>query len=45
MREFTGANNSGKVFSIDIIDWTGDEITCSFFNQAADYWYNRLEKG
>ena len=36
---------SGKVLSVDLLDAEGGEIRASFFNQAADDFYQKLEKG
>jgi hypothetical protein len=33
------------VFGIDIIDWTGAEISCNFFNEAADKFYQLISEG
>lgn len=47
LRTFTKSNadKSGKVFSVDLLDAQGGEIRASFFNDAADKFYNKLEKG
>jgi replication factor A1 len=47
LRTFSKSNNpnGGKVFSVDLLDAEGGEIRASFFNEAADKFYNKLEKG
>jgi len=46
LRNFTKAGGvPGKVFFVDLLDAMGGEIRASFFNQAADKFYDPLEKG
>uniref|UniRef100_A0A7S4V9D6 Replication protein A subunit n=1 Tax=Alexandrium monilatum TaxID=311494 RepID=A0A7S4V9D6_9DINO len=40
-----GKASGGKVFSVDILDESAVEIRASFFNQAADASYDKLQKG
>jgi len=43
LREFK--SGQGKVFHVELLDAAGGEIRASFFNQAAEKFYNTLEKG
>jgi len=46
MRVFTkSGGQGGKVFSADLLDADGGEIRASFFNGAADKFFDMLEKG
>ena len=45
MRTFSNDRGSGKVFSVDLLDKDGGEIKASFFNGAADRFFNDLETG
>jgi len=38
-------NTNGCLFSIDIMDFKGVEIQCTFFNEAADKFYDQLIEG
>jgi len=45
LRTFSKGAGQGKVFSVDLLDAMGGEIRASFFNQAADKYFDVLEKG
>ena len=45
MRTFNRKASLGKVFSVDLLDKDGGEIRASFFNQAAETWFDRLHVG
>jgi len=45
LRTFAKGGGEGKVFSADLLDAAGGEIRASFFNQAADKFFEMLEKG
>ena len=46
LRTFTkGANGGGKVFGVELLDAEGGEIRASFFNQAADLFFDKLIVG
>jgi len=45
LRTFSKGNGEGKVFSCDLLDASGGEIRATFFNQAADKFFETLEKG
>jgi len=45
LRTFTKGNGEGKVFHTELLDALGGEIKASFFNQAADKFYDMLENG
>lgn len=42
LRTFNKGNNQGKVFSVDLLD-AGGEIRATFFNDAADKFYEKLQ--
>lgn len=44
-RTFSKGTNSGKVFSVDLLDKEGGEIRASFFNQGADRFEATLQIG
>jgi len=43
IRTFKRGNGEGKVFSVELVDALGGEIKASFFNDAADKYFNILE--
>lgn len=45
LRTFTKGTGQGKVFCVDLLDAAGGEIKASFFNEAADKYFDTLEKG
>jgi len=45
LRTFSKGSGQGKVFSVDLLDASGGEIRASFFNVAADKFFDTLEKG
>jgi len=46
IRQFNGkAGAGGKVFNVELLDKDGGEIRASFFNQAADKYFDILEIG
>lgn len=45
IRQFSKGANGGKVFSMELLDKSGGEIRCSFFNQAVDKYFDVLEVG
>lgn len=45
LRTFKKGAGEGKVFSVDMLDAMGGEIRASFFNQAAEKYFDVLEKG
>ena len=45
LRTFNRNASQGKVFSVDLLDKDGGEIRASFFNQAAETWFERLQVG
>lgn len=45
LRTFAKGNNTGKVFSVDLLDSEGGEIRGTFFNDAVDQHFDKLEKG
>ncbi len=40
-----GGNNSGKLFSADLMDGEGEEIRATFFRDAVDKYYDIIEVG
>ena len=44
IRDWSNKNGEGTVFSIDLLDSSGD-VQCAFFNEAADKFYPILEVG
>jgi len=45
LRTFTKGAGQGKVFHVELLDASGGEIRASFFNQAADKFFDMLDKG
>lgn len=45
VRTFSKGGQSGKVFTIDLLDAKGGEIRANFFNQAAETFYPALHQG
>lgn len=45
LRQYSRNGQPGQVFSADLLDAEGGEIRCSFFNAAANKFYDILEKG
>ena len=45
IKEWSNARGSGKLFSLELVDSNGDDIRCTFFKEAVDAYYTRLEKG
>lgn len=45
LRTFSKGNGQGKVYSIDLLDATGGEIRASFFNDAADLFFEKTQVG
>jgi len=45
LRTFKKGAGEGKVFSVDMLDVMGGEIRATFFNQAAEKYFDVLEKG
>jgi len=45
LRNFSKGNGEGKVFHVELLDAAGGEIRASFFNQAADKFFDILDKG
>jgi len=43
MRTWKKNDREGKVFSVDLLDAEGGEIRASFFNDAADAFYDKLQ--
>jgi len=46
IREFKKANSMemSKVFSVDLIDKEGNEISATFFGQSAEHWYPQIHE-
>jgi len=44
IRHWNNERGSGKLFNVNLLDSSGDEIQASFFNEAADMFYNTLEE-
>ena len=44
IREFSNVNNNGKVFSVGLVDRTG-EIELVGFNHIAEQFYTKFETG
>ncbi len=44
IRNWSNAKGQGKVFSIELIDSHGTEIQASFFNDACDENFGKLEE-
>lgn len=44
IKEWSNARGEGKLFSVDLMDETG-EIRATGFNKAVDAFYQRLEEG
>lgn len=45
LRTFSKGAGEGKVFHVELLDALGGEIKASFFNQAAEKFYDTLENG
>jgi len=45
LRTFSKGANTGKVFHVNLLDAQGGEIRASFFNEAADAHFEKLEAG
>ena len=45
IKEWSNARGQGKLFSMELVDSSGDDIRCTFFKEAVDAYYTRLEKG
>lgn len=45
MRTFRKGNGEGKVFHVGLLDADGGEIRASFFNEAVDTFFDKLQKG
>lgn len=45
VRAFQKNGQTGKVFTVDLLDAKGGEIRANFFNQAAEIFSNRLQQG
>jgi replication factor A1 len=45
IKEWSNARGEGKLFSLELVDSSGDDIRCTFFKDAVDKWYKHLEKG
>ena len=45
IKTWSNARGEGKLFSAELVDSSGDDIRCTFFKEAVDLWYERLEKG
>ena len=45
IKEWSNARGQGKLFSMELVDSNGDDIRCTFFKEAVDAYYTRLEKG
>lgn len=45
LRNFNSRGSDGKVFSAVLLDASGGDIRASFFNQAADKFFNMLDVG
>jgi len=45
LRTFTRGNGDGKVFHVHLLDAHGGEIRASFFNEAVDLFYEKLQLG
>lgn len=45
LRTFSKGANTGKVFHVNLLDAQGGEIRASFFNEAADQHFEKLEAG
>ena len=43
-KQWQNARGSGQVFNVDLIDKYGTEITCSFYNEAAEKFHSQIEK-
>ena len=43
-RSYSNAKGSGKLFSVDLVDASGDEIRGTFFNASVDKWFPVLEQ-
>lgn len=44
-RTFTNARGEGSLFSVDLIDESGGETRATFFNKAAEHWFDKLWAG
>ena len=44
-KNWKNARNEGTLFNIDIVDCTGVEMNCTFFNNSCEKWYDVLEAG
>lgn len=44
-KNWKNARSEGTLFHIDIVDCTGTEMNCSFFNNSCEKWYDVLEAG
>lgn len=45
VRTFRKGNGEGKVFHVGLLDADGGEIRASFFNEAVDTFFDKLQKG
>ena len=45
LRTFTKGSNTGKVFSVNLLDKAGGEIKASLFNVAVDQYFEKLKIG
>lgn len=45
IRTYKNTKGDGKFFTIDIIDSNTTEISCSFFNNGCDKWFDYLTEG
>jgi len=44
-RNWKSQKGEGTVFGIDIVDCNGTEMSCSFFNNSCDKWFDMIESG
>ena len=45
VKNYKSAKGEGKLFSIEIMDSNGTEISASFFNNHCDKWFDYLTEG
>lgn len=45
MREWNNERGGGKLFNIELLDASGGEIRCTFFNDEADMYFPKIEMG